>query len=73
MIAFAAGGATEILEDGETGVLFSPQGVADLIEAVERFSTMNFDERTLLRRAGDFDEGRFGTELVEAVTAPSAI
>ena len=36
-IAYRAGGATETIIDGVTGVFFDHQATADVIEAIERF------------------------------------
>jgi glycosyltransferase involved in cell wall biosynthesis len=55
VIAYGSGGALESVVDGQTGVFFDTQTSQSLIEAVKRFETMTFDEKTVRARAAEFD------------------
>lgn len=55
VIAFNAGGASETVIHGETGVLFSPQSEGALVEAIESLSSRSFDAEVLRRNAAKFD------------------
>ena len=67
VIAYAKGGALDIVQDGETGVLFKQQTVESLIAAIERFETMKFLPATLHRKAKRFDRGFFDTKMRKIV------
>ncbi len=67
VIAYAKGGALDIVQDGETGVLFQKQTVADLIKAIERFETMSFRPATLHRKAKRFEVSLFETKMRKIV------
>jgi len=67
VIAYAKGGALDIVQDGETGVLFKKQSVADLIAAIKRFETLQFLPATLHRKAKRFDKGFFDTKIRKIV------
>jgi len=68
VIAYAKGGALDIVQDGETGVLFKQQTVESLIAAIERFETMKFLPATLHRKAKRFDKGFFDTKIRKIVS-----
>lgn len=55
VIAYAAGGALETLEDGQTGLLFYPQTVDALVGAMRRFDSYHFDPRRLRDNALRFE------------------
>jgi glycosyltransferase involved in cell wall biosynthesis len=59
VIAYGSGGALESVVDGQTGVFFSEQTPESLIEAVKRFETMHFDEKSVRARAAEFDVSVF--------------
>lgn len=63
VIALDRGGAQETVLDGETGVLFSPQTVDGLAEAVERFSRLEFSTERIVQHAEQFSRGRFESEI----------
>jgi glycosyltransferase involved in cell wall biosynthesis len=67
VIAYAKGGALDIVQDGETGVLFKEQTVESLAAAMQRFETMSFLPATLHRKAKRFDRGLFGTRMRKIV------
>lgn len=67
VIAYAKGGALDIVTDGETGVLFQHQTVESLVAAMKRFETLSFLPATLHRKAKRFDKGFFDTKMVKIV------
>jgi len=67
VIAYAKGGALDIVQDGETGVLFKEQTVESLVAAMQRFETLSFLPATLHRKAKRFDRGFFDTRMRKIV------
>jgi glycosyltransferase involved in cell wall biosynthesis len=67
VIAYAKGGALDIVQDGETGVLFNEQTVDSLIAAMKKADTINFLPATLHRKAKRFDKGLFATKMRKVV------
>ena len=67
VIAYAKGGALDIVQDGETGVLFKQQTVENLVAAMKRFETLSFLPATLHRKAKRFDKGLFDTKILKIV------
>lgn len=67
VIAYAKGGALDIVQDGDTGVLFKEQTVESLVKAIERFETLEFLPATLHRKAKRFDKGLFDTKIQKIV------
>ena len=59
VIAYNAGGAPEYVQEAVTGVLFDEQTPEALVEAVERFQSMSFDEAVIRERARQFDTAVF--------------
>ncbi len=68
VIAYAKGGALDIVQDGESGVLFDEQTVESLTEAIQRFQTMKFLPATLHRKAKRFDKGLFATKMRKIIS-----
>jgi len=67
VIAYAKGGALDIVQDGETGVLFKKQSVESLIEAIQRTETIAFRPATLHRKAKRFEASLFATKIRKIV------
>jgi len=67
VIAYAKGGALDIVQDGETGVLFKEQTVESLVAAIKRFETLSFLPATLHRKAKRFDKSLFDTKILKIV------
>lgn len=67
VIAYAAGGVLDIVQDGETGVLFKQQTVESLVAAIQRFETLSFLPATLHRKAKRFDKSLFDTRIQKIV------
>ncbi len=59
VIAFKAGGATETVVDGRTGLFFGAQTPDSLAEAVEKFSEIGWDKDFLRNHAMRFDRSVF--------------
>ncbi|HET9017277.1 MAG TPA: glycosyltransferase [Thermomicrobiaceae bacterium] len=62
-IAFAAGGALDTVDDGATGVLFTPQTPEALVAAVRRFESLTFSTEEIARRAERFGRDRFERQI----------
>ena len=67
VIAYAAGGALDTQVDGVTGILFTPQMVDALCEAVTRFETMEFNHDAIAAHARRFDTEQFKQRMREIV------
>ncbi|MGH9405961.1 MAG: glycosyltransferase, partial [Terriglobia bacterium] len=67
VIACSGGGASEIVIDGETGVLFAEQTPESLIEAVKRFAKLGFDSEQIRGQALRFDESEFRRSIAAFV------
>lgn len=50
-IAARAGGMAELIEDGASGLLFTPDDAHDLARAIERAVEMDSEQRTIMSRA----------------------
>ncbi|MGV3758321.1 MAG: glycosyltransferase, partial [Actinomycetota bacterium] len=76
VVAPAAGGAVDIVEDGVTGVLYDPDDTEGLSTALARVADLPVDAAVMREASARFAEARFAdamTELVErAVAAPVA-
>lgn len=68
VIGYAKGGILDIVQDGETGILFEHQTVEDLMAAIERFETMSFLPATLHRKSKRFAATLFGQKLRKIVS-----
>ena len=63
VIAYAKGGAMEIIADGISGKFFTEQSWEALADAVIRFDYKSFDGSKLRQAAEKFSSQRFGDEL----------
>lgn len=63
VIAYAKGGALDIVEDGVTGILFKEQSVEALCAAMKRLSEYTFLPATLHRKSKRFARGLFATKM----------
>jgi len=68
VIAYAKGGALDIIQDGETGILFETQSVAGLVEAMKRFENYTFLPATLYRKSKRFDKSLFATKMRKIIS-----
>ncbi|MDW8105378.1 MAG: glycosyltransferase [Armatimonadota bacterium] len=62
VIAYRAGGATESVVEGATGMFFDKQEPETLIEALRRFDPSGYDPQRCVERAKRFDLHRFYDE-----------
>jgi glycosyltransferase involved in cell wall biosynthesis len=67
VIACSGGGASDIVIDGETGILFPEQNPAALAGAVKDFNQMTFDPDKIRKRAQEFDEAEFRDRILNFV------
>ena len=63
VIAFGEGGAVDYIKDGINGVLFDKQTVSSLVDAIERFEKMKFDQEKIAKSAEEFDINNFKKKL----------
>lgn len=67
VIAYAKGGALDIVEDSVTGILFKEQSVEGLIEAIKRFENYSFLPAMLHRKSKRFAKSLFATKIQKIV------
>ena len=67
VIAYRAGGALEIVEEGKTGLFFDEQTKGSLICALKNFRRENFSARYIRQRAEQFDKNIFKDKIKEFV------
>jgi glycosyltransferase involved in cell wall biosynthesis len=67
VIGYARGGTTDIVTDGETGVLFRQQTVDAVAKAIARAGTIQFFPSKLNRTAKRFDKTLFITKIRKVV------
>jgi glycosyltransferase involved in cell wall biosynthesis len=68
VIAYGKGGTIDIVQQGESGVLFNRQTVADVAAAITRAEGIIFLPATLRRKAKRFDKSLFITKIRKVVT-----
>jgi glycosyltransferase involved in cell wall biosynthesis len=59
VIAYRAGGATESVLEGETGMFFDQQEPQSLLATLQRYRPSDYDPQRCVERAKLFDSGRF--------------
>jgi glycosyltransferase involved in cell wall biosynthesis len=69
VIAYRAGGSTEIVIENETGVFFDEQSAASLADAVVRFEKQRFDPAVVRANVERFDKKIFQHRMRELVDA----
>ncbi|MDO8585196.1 MAG: glycosyltransferase [bacterium] len=67
VIAYAAGGALEIVRDGENGVLFREQTPTALVEAIARCQTTSWDHAAIAISAERFSQANFEAGIRAAI------
>lgn len=68
-IAFKAGGATDAIKEGETGVFFDAQNKESIQAALERFRTIAWNKAAIREHAHAFSQSAFRKAFTEAVEA----
>lgn len=71
VIAYAAGGALEIVEDGKTGVLFPEQTADSLTAAVKKFEGLKFLRRSIAAKTKRFSKENFKKQILDIVQSLS--
>ena len=67
LIAYHRGGAADIVQDGETGVLFGEQSAAGIVAAVERFEALDIASSACRANAERFSREAFRAALMDAI------
>lgn len=67
VIAFGKGGALETIIEEETGLFFSEQTPASLVEALDRFEKKSWNPLTIRARACRFSKERFQREFKASI------
>lgn len=67
VIGFGKAGTLDIVQDGESGVLFTEQTVDAVTEAIRKREQLTFSSHNLQRKAKRFDEGLFATKIRKIV------
>lgn len=67
VVAFAGGGALEIVKEGETGVFFREQSTASLLEALNNFRPEGFNPVAIKNHARQFDKEIFKKKIKDYV------
>lgn len=67
VIAYSKGGALDIVQDGESGILFHTQSVDAVVDAIKRAEQIEFMPGTLRRKAKRFDKSLFITKITKVV------
>lgn len=63
VIAYGVGGARDYIKNGKNGMLFEPQSVEALAEAILKFEKKKFDRKTIASSVDDYSEARFDKEI----------
>jgi glycosyltransferase involved in cell wall biosynthesis len=69
VIAYGQGGALDIVQDGESGILFDTQSVDSVVSAIKRAQKIEFLPGTLRRKAKRFDKSLFITKIRNVVSS----
>lgn len=72
VVAYAAGGALDVVEDGRTGLLFAKQTPEALAQQLEAVGEQHWDGRALAAHASRFDTETFKSKLLRFVEEKSA-
>jgi glycosyltransferase involved in cell wall biosynthesis len=67
VVAFAAGGALETLEDGKTAAFFHEPTVTDVLSAIRRVQELTASPEELAKAAGRFSRVSFRSNLIAAI------
>lgn len=67
VIAYAKGGTLDIVQDGESGILFNEQTILSVVEAIQKAKASDFLPGTLRRKAKRFDKSLFLTKIRKIV------
>lgn len=68
VIAYSKGGARDIVQDGESGILFHKQTIEAVVSAIKKAEQTTFLPGTLRRKAKRFDKSLFITKIRKVVS-----
>ena len=63
VIAYGRGGALDIVQDGESGVLFDQQTVDSVARSIQKAESLTFLPATLRRKSRRFEKSLFITKM----------
>jgi glycosyltransferase involved in cell wall biosynthesis len=69
VVAYGAGGVSDSVIDGTTGVLYQPGSVEGLVAAIARFESLRFDDHAIRENSRRFAPERFASALAELLLA----
>ncbi len=72
VVAFAKGGVLDVIEPGESGILFNQQNTESLIAAINNALKLSWDRQKIRRQAEKFSKPKFQAEIQKFVTAEYA-
>jgi glycosyltransferase involved in cell wall biosynthesis len=72
VIAFAAGGSSEIVYDKVQGILFAEQSSEDIVRSVQRFETMTWPEHRVRNGVEKFSSEAFKTRIRKSIESRTA-
>jgi glycosyltransferase involved in cell wall biosynthesis len=72
VIGYAKGGVLDIVQDGETGILFNEQTVESLVAAMKQFEEYDFLPATLHRKSKRFAPSLFAQKIHKIVSDNSS-
>jgi glycosyltransferase involved in cell wall biosynthesis len=67
VVALGAGGVTETVIEGETGIFFSSSGTQEMARAIERAMETDWDHQKIRARSQLFDEEAFRKGMISAI------
>ena len=73
VIAYGAGGSSEIVRDGINGILFAEQHADDIVRAVERFELMAWPAEQVRSQVENFSRDAFQTKIREFITRRTGV
>jgi glycosyltransferase involved in cell wall biosynthesis len=73
VIAFSAGGSSEIVQDGINGILFSEQHADDIVRAVRRFELMAWPAEQVRSQVETFSREAFQIRIREFIARRTSI
>jgi glycosyltransferase involved in cell wall biosynthesis len=67
VIAYNVGGAVDIIDNNESGILFDEQNLGSIVDAIEKAESINFLPGTLRRKSKRFDKSLFISKIHKIV------
>ena len=73
VIAYGAGGSSEIVADGTNGILFAEQHADDIVQAIQRFESMTWPVEQVRSHVETFSGEAFQTQIRTFITRRTGI